>query len=281
MRYSHTKLNKIGIITIGLVLSILAIYMGSVDSVEGLTTMYDLKSQGVPKLPANNKSTHLKRTYDALSSMRLRLIKSNDEYIKISLGDLRKAKAQKKAALVKQLEAKLAELKKDINSGLNVYDTGLTQYKADLKTVKNGGTLVQDAPRGSPPSGQTYVPPPVPPPPPPARAPPSLSGTTYVPPPAPGSNITNAAPHYPKYKYKGCWTHGHDTTYPIVNQMLFKDTPNMNNCVKKISELGLSVAAYDGNGICMGGDKEYQTQTSTDCSGTYPKKKSWLVYSKL
>lgn len=96
---------------------------------------------------------------------------------------------------------------------------------------------------------------------------------------APGS-IENAAPHYPLYKFKGCWTYGHDVAYPVVNRLVFGNVKTMNECVGKSSNLGMPTAAYDGKNICMGGMFDYKSKTSAKCVDTYPNGKSWLVYSK-
>jgi hypothetical protein len=97
---------------------------------------------------------------------------------------------------------------------------------------------------------------------------------------SPGS-IENAAPRYPLYKFKGCWTYGHDVTYPVLDsRMVFANVKNMEECVGKNSLLGVPTAAYDGKNICMGGMFDYKTKTSAKCVDTYPNGKSWLVYSK-
>ena len=97
---------------------------------------------------------------------------------------------------------------------------------------------------------------------------------------SPGS-IENAAPHYPLYKFKGCWTHGHDIAYPILDsRLVFGNVKNMEECVERNSKLGMPTAAYDGTNICMGGMFDYKPKTAAKCVNTYPNGKSWLVYSK-
>ena len=89
----------------------------------------------------------------------------------------------------------------------------------------------------------------------------------------------NAAPNYPNYKFKGCWTYGNDTAYPILTKTIAQNVTSMDDCVGKASNLGLSSAAYDGSNICFGGGSEYSTNTPVKCKHTYHKGKSWLVYS--
>jgi hypothetical protein len=94
-------------------------------------------------------------------------------------------------------------------------------------------------------------------------------------------SIQEAAPNYPEYKFKGCWTYGNDTQYPILNKMVASNIPNMSDCVRKVSQIGLQSAAYDGKNLCIGGGSEYTQTTPINCDNTYTKDKSWLVYSKI
>ena len=80
--------------------------------------------------------------------------------------------------------------------------------------------------------------------------------------------IQDAAPNYPNYKYRGCWTYGHDTSYPILSKMVVNKIPNMNECVGRVSQQGLKTAAYDGKNLCFGGGSEYSTNTSVNCEQT-------------
>jgi len=93
-------------------------------------------------------------------------------------------------------------------------------------------------------------------------------------------NVEDAAPNYPSYKYKGCWSSGNDTQYPILKKMVVSNISNMDDCVGKISQVGLPSVAYDGKSLCFGGDNSYSEYNSTNCESTYGQGKSWLVYSK-
>ena len=93
-------------------------------------------------------------------------------------------------------------------------------------------------------------------------------------------NVEDAAPNYPSYKYKGCWSYGNDTQYPILSKMVVSNISNMDDCVGKISQVGLPSVAYDGKSLCFGGDNSYSEYNSTNCESTYGQGKSWLVYSK-
>ena len=92
--------------------------------------------------------------------------------------------------------------------------------------------------------------------------------------------IQDSAPDYPNYTFKGCWSSGNNTMYPILNKMVIPNVFNMNDCVKSISRAGLQSAAYDGKNLCFGGGSNYTEYTSSKCDDTYTKGKSWLVYSK-
>jgi hypothetical protein len=94
-----------------------------------------------------------------------------------------------------------------------------------------------------------------------------------------GSGIIQAVPGYEKYKFKGCWTIGNDTAYPVLNKMAVCGVPNVSDCAKRASNINLSTIAYDGKGQCEAGDLEYQSKTSTECYNTYGQGKSWAVYS--
>jgi hypothetical protein len=93
-------------------------------------------------------------------------------------------------------------------------------------------------------------------------------------------SIQDAAPTYPDYKYKGCWSSGNDTQYPILTKMVVSNIFNMDDCVGKISQAGLKSVAYDGKNICTGGGEEYSEYTHAKCDSTHSQGKSWLVYSK-
>jgi hypothetical protein len=92
-------------------------------------------------------------------------------------------------------------------------------------------------------------------------------------------SIPEAAPNFPNYKFKGCWTTGHDTSFPVLTDMYLTDIKSMDECVKRASQMGLSNVGYDGKGKCIAGKQDYTTSTSTQCYNTYKLDKSWLVYS--
>lgn len=92
-------------------------------------------------------------------------------------------------------------------------------------------------------------------------------------------SIPDAAPNFPNYKFKGCWTTGHDTSFPVLTDMYLTDIKSMDECVKRASQMGLSNVGYDGKGKCIAGKQDYTKSTSTQCYNTYKLDKSWLVYS--
>jgi hypothetical protein len=94
-----------------------------------------------------------------------------------------------------------------------------------------------------------------------------------------GSGIMQPVPGYEKYKFKGCWMIGNDTAYPVLSKMAVSGVSNVSDCAKRVSNLNLSTLAYDGKGMCEGGDTEYQTKTPAECYNTYGQGKSWAVYS--
>ena len=94
-----------------------------------------------------------------------------------------------------------------------------------------------------------------------------------------GSGVMQPVPGYEKYKFKGCWSVGNDTAYPVLNKMAVCGVPNISDCAKRATNLNLSTMAYDGKGMCQAGDLEYQTKTPTECYNTYGQGKSWSVYS--
>ncbi len=94
-----------------------------------------------------------------------------------------------------------------------------------------------------------------------------------------GSGVMQPVPGYEKYKFKGCWSVGNDTAYPVLNKMAVCGVPNISDCAKRATNLNLATMAYDGKGMCQAGDLEYQTKTPTECYNTYGQGKSWSVYS--
>jgi len=98
-----------------------------------------------------------------------------------------------------------------------------------------------------------------------------------------GSSILQNVPGFPEYQFKGCWTKGNDTTYPILNAMAVPKVDTIEQCAEKAKALNLSTIAYDGSstGMCFGGESEYKNTTTAQCYNTYKLGKSFAVYSKI
>ena len=98
-----------------------------------------------------------------------------------------------------------------------------------------------------------------------------------------GSSILQNVTGFTEYQFKGCWTKGNDTTYPILNAMAVSKVDTIEQCAEKAKALNLSTIAYDGSstGMCFGGESEYKNTTTAQCYNTYKLGKSFAVYSKI
>ena len=207
---------------------------------------------------------------------------SNKKYLKSTKNSI-KSKVDSAKKLINTNQAEMYRLTLDATTRINTYTNLVTEFNKELEDFYSNVRKIMAENESNKASSVPDV---VSPPPPTAEV---LSGPTpiTVTPEKKKYNyhskletsLENVAPNYPNYKFKGCWTYGNDTAYPILTKTIAQNVTSMDDCVGKASNLGLSSAAYDGSNLCFGGGSEYSTNNRAKCKHTYPKGKSWLVYS--